>query len=136
MLMASTYPTEVVQAARWTRENPSISGQALEDAMQKQPWDPSIKALAAVPQSLQMMNDKLDWTQRLGDAFLSQQEDLLAAVQGLRQRAEASGNLKSTEQVKVSKSPAPATGGPATGGKGPAIVIEFLNARLHVCARL
>ena len=124
MLMASTYPTEVVQAARWRRENPGISGQALEDAMQKQPWDPSVKALAAVPQSLQMMNDKLDWTQRLGDAFLAQQEDLLAAVQGLRQRAEASGNLKSTEQVKVSKSPAPATGGPTTGGKGPAIVIE------------
>ena len=124
MLMASTYPTEVVQAARWTRENPGISGQALQDAMQKQPWDPSVKALAAVPQTLQMMNDKLDWTQRLGDAFLAQQEDLLAAVQGLRQRAEASGNLKSTEQVKVSKSPAPATGGPATGGQGPAIIIE------------
>ena len=60
MLMASTYPTEVVQAARWTRENSSVSGQALEDAMQKQSWDPSVKALTAVPQTLQMMSDKLD----------------------------------------------------------------------------
>lgn len=124
MLMASTYPTEVVQAARWRRDNPGISGQVLEDAMQEQPWDPSVKALVAVPQTLQMMNDKLDWTQRLGDAFLAQQEDLLAAVQALRRRAEASGNLKSTEHVKVGKSPAPTTGGGATGGKGQAITIE------------
>lgn len=123
MLMASTYPTEVVQAARWIRENPGLSGQALEDALQNQPWDPSIKALAAVPQSLQMMNDKLDWTQRLGDAFLAQQENLLAAVQGLRQRAEASGNLNSSEHVKISRSPASPTGGPATNGQGPAITI-------------
>src|SRR5206468_5013457 len=66
VLMASTYPLEVVQAARWSRDNPSVSGQALEDAMQKQTWDPSVKALTAVPQTLQMMNDKLDWTQQLG----------------------------------------------------------------------
>jgi hypothetical protein len=103
ILMASTYPTEVVQAARWARENSKVSGQALQDAMQKQPWDPSVKALTAVPQTLQMMSDKLDWTQQLGDAFLGQQEELLAAVQALRKRAEAAGNLKSTEQQKVSK---------------------------------
>ena len=84
MLMASTYPTEVVQAARWAKEHPGVSGTALEDAMQKQPWDPSVKALAAVPQALQMMSDKLEWTQQLGDAFLGQQEELLAAVQHLR----------------------------------------------------
>jgi hypothetical protein len=103
MLMASTYPTEVVQAARWVRDNAHITGQALSDAMQKQPWDPSVKALTGVPQVLQMMSDKLDWTQQLGDAFLSQQKDLLAAVQHLRQRAEASGHLKSTEKQTVKK---------------------------------
>ena len=71
--------------------------------MQKQAWDPSVKALTAVPQTLLMMSDKLDWTQQLGDAFLGQQAELLAAVQALRQRAEAAGNLKSTEQQTVSK---------------------------------
>src|SRR5262245_19228129 len=59
MLMASTYPTEVVQAARWARENANLAGKALEDAVQKQPWDPSVKALTAVPQALAMMSDKL-----------------------------------------------------------------------------
>jgi len=103
ILMASTYPTEVVQAARWARENANVTGQALQDAMQKQSWDPSVKALTAVPQTLQMMSDKLDWTQQLGDAFLGQQAELLAAVQALRQRAEAAGHLKSTDQQKVSK---------------------------------
>ena len=62
VLMASTYPLEVVQAARWTSQNPNMTGKALEDAMAKQTWDPSVKALAAVPQTLQMMSDKLDWT--------------------------------------------------------------------------
>jgi uncharacterized protein DUF3300 len=104
ILMASTYPTEVVQAARWVRENTKVTGQALQDAMQKQSWDPSVKALTAVPQTLQMMSDKLDWTQQLGDAFLGQQAELLAAVQVLRQRAEAAGHLKSTDQQKVSRS--------------------------------
>jgi Protein of unknown function (DUF3300) len=104
ILMASTYPTEVVQAARWVRENTKVTGQALQDAMQKQPWDPSVKALTAVPQTLQMMSDKLDWTQKLGDAFLGQQAELLAAVQVLRQRADAAGHLKSTDQQRVSKS--------------------------------
>jgi Protein of unknown function (DUF3300) len=113
ILMASTYPTEVVQAARWTRENANVSGQALQDAMQKQPWDPSVKALTAIPQTLQMMSDKLDWTQQLGDAFLGQQAELLAAVQVLRQRAEAAGHLKSTDQQKVSKA-TKTVGGSAT----------------------
>jgi Protein of unknown function (DUF3300) len=116
MLMASTYPTEVVQAARWTKEHPGVSGAALEDAMQHQPWDPSVKALTAVPQALQMMSDKLDWTQQLGDAFLGQQEDLLAAVQRLRERAHSAGRLKSTEQQTVRTVRAPSgDGGPRAG---------------------
>src|SRR6188508_170730 len=71
VLMASTYPLEVVEAARWSKENPGVTGQALQDAMQKQSWDPSVKALTAVPQTLQMMNDQIKWTQDLGDAFLA-----------------------------------------------------------------
>gem|GEM_PF-6729048 len=89
VLMASTYPLEVVEAARWQRENSNVTGQALEDAMQKQAWDASVKALTSIPQTLQMMNDKLDWTQQLGDAFLAQQKDVLDAVQRLRGRADA-----------------------------------------------
>src|SRR5262249_800207 len=84
VLMASTYPLEVVEAAGWSGDNAGVKGQALQDAMQKQSWDPSVKALTAVPQTLQMMSDKIDWTQQLGDAFLAQQQDVLDAVQRLR----------------------------------------------------
>src|SRR5262245_58566915 len=117
VLMASTYPLEVVEAARWSQSNPGVTGQALEDAMQKQSWDPSVKALTAVPQTLQMMNDKLEWTRELGDAFLAQQADVLDAVQRLRQRADNAGNLKTTQQQRVTKTPAPARA-PA-GGAAP-----------------
>ena len=101
--MASTYPLEVVQAARWAKANPNVKGKALEDTMQKQPWDASVKSLTAFPTVLDMMNDKLDWTQQLGDAFLAQQQDVLAAVQALRERADKAGNLKTTKQQKVTK---------------------------------
>ena len=101
ILMASTYPLEVVQAARWTKENPKVTGKALEDAMQKQTWDPSVKSLTATPQVLAMMNDKLDWMQKLGDAFLAQQKDMLDGVQRLRSKALAAGNLKSGKEQKV-----------------------------------
>ena len=101
ILMASTYPLEVVAAARWSQANPSVGGEALQSAMAQQSWDPSVKALTAVPQTLQMMNEKLDWTQQLGDAFLAQQGDVLDAVQRLRARADASGQLKSTPEQKV-----------------------------------
>ncbi|MCP3419037.1 DUF3300 domain-containing protein [Bradyrhizobium brasilense] len=123
ILMASTYPLEVVEAARWSQDNKTVTGKALEDAMQKQSWDPSVKALAAVPQVLQMMNDKLDWTQQLGDAFLAQEQDVMSAVQTLRQRAEAAGNLKSTPQQKVIKS-APPADVTAPSGMQQAISIE------------
>src|SRR5215475_685772 len=105
VLMVSTYPIEVVQAARWSRDNPGVSGQALEEAMQKQSWDPSVKSLTAAPQTLQLMNDKLDWTQQLGDAFLAQQSDVLDAVQRLRARADSNGYLKSTPEQKVTTTP-------------------------------
>jgi Protein of unknown function (DUF3300)/Chaperone of endosialidase len=122
ILMASTYPLEVVEAARWVKENPKVTGQALEDAMQKQPWDPSVKALAALPQTLQMMNDELKWTQDLGDAFLAQQSDVLDAIQRLRARADVTGNLKSTPQQRVTRTSRP-SGSPSSAPRS-AYVIE------------
>jgi uncharacterized membrane protein YgcG len=101
ILMASTYPLEVVSAARWSKANPNVKDKALEDAMQKQTWDPSVKSLAAFPSVLAMLNDKLDMTQKLGDAFLGQQKEVMAAIQGLRAKAEKAGNLKSGKEQKV-----------------------------------
>ncbi len=101
ILMASTYPLEVVSAARWAKDNPKITGKALEDAMQNQTWDASVKSLTAVPQVLAMMNEKLDWTQKLGDAFLGQQKELMDAIQGLRAKAKEAGNLESTKEQLV-----------------------------------
>lgn len=101
VLMAATYPLEIVQAARWVKANPKVSGKALEDAMAKQAWDPAVKSLTSVPQVLQQMNDKLDWTQKLGDAFLAQQGEVMDTVQMLRAKADATGNLKTTEQQVV-----------------------------------
>jgi hypothetical protein len=100
VLMASTYPLEVVQAERWRKANPSLKDKALEDALQQQPWDASVKSLAVFPQVLTMMSDKIDWTQKLGDAFLAQQQDVMATAQALRQGAEG-GTLKDTKEQKV-----------------------------------
>ena len=102
ILTASTYPLEVVQAARWVNEHSNVQGQALQDAMQQQPWDASVKGLTAVPQVLAMMNDKLDWTQQVGEAFLAQASDVSNAIQQLRAKAAANGNLKTSKQLKVS----------------------------------
>ena len=101
VLMAATYPLEVVQAARWVKANPNVKGEAAVKAVESQPWDVSVKSLVAFPQALEPMNEKLDWTQKLGDAFLADQKAVLDAVQRLRQRADKSGNLKSNEQQKV-----------------------------------
>ncbi|MGC2587117.1 MAG: DUF3300 domain-containing protein, partial [Pseudolabrys sp.] len=122
VLTASTYPLEVVMAARWSEKNPDLKGAALEDAMQKEPWDPSVKGLTSVPQVLAMMSDKLDWTQQLGEAFLAQPDDIQNAVQALRARADEAGNLKSSKEQKVRRVAAP----PSTGYVGPPeyIVIE------------
>ena len=89
VLMASTYPLEIVQAARWVKANPNVKGEAAVKAVENQPWDVSVKSLVAFPQVLEPMNDKLDWTQKLGDAFLAQQKDVLAAVQRLRAQGAA-----------------------------------------------
>lgn len=101
ILMASTYPLEVVRAERWVKENENLQGDALAKALEQQSWDPSVKSLVNFPQVLTMMNEKLDWTQKLGDAFLAQQKDVMAAVQKLRAKAQEQGNLESSEQQKV-----------------------------------
>jgi len=107
ILMASTYPLEVVQAARFAKANASLTGTQLDDALKKETWDDSVKSLVAFPQVLTMMNEKLDWTQNLGDAFLGQQKDLMDAIQRLRGKAEAAGTLKSTSEQTVTVAPAP-----------------------------
>jgi len=101
ILMASTYPLEVVQAGRWVKTNQNLKGDALATALEKQDWDPSVKSLVNFPQVLDMMNEKLDWTQKMGDAFLAQQKDVMDTVQKLRLKAYGEGNLKTTEQQKV-----------------------------------
>ncbi|CAD6557093.1 hypothetical protein LMG28727_06275 [Paraburkholderia kirstenboschensis] len=119
--MASTYPLEIVHAARWVKANPNVKGDAAVKAVQNQPWDASVKSMVAFPQILEPMYDKLDWTQKLGDAFLAQQKDVFAAVQRLRARAQESGNLKSNEQQKVIVEPPPA------GGQTTVVRIEPAN---------
>jgi len=101
VLMASTYPLEVVQAARWQKANPNLKDKALEDALQGQPWDPAVKSLATLPQVLTMMNEKLEWTTKLGDAFLAQQADVMKTAQRLRKKAADAGNLASTPEQTV-----------------------------------
>jgi hypothetical protein len=101
VFMASTYPLEIVQAERWVKANPKLKDKALEDALAKQPWEAAVKSLTAVPQVLTMMSEKIDWTQKLGDAFLAQKEDVFQTVQNLRAKANAQGNLKTTPEQKV-----------------------------------
>ena len=105
VLMASTYPLDVVQAARWRKEpaNKKLKDDALAKALEAKAWDPSIKALTQFPDVLEMMSDQLEWTQELGDAFLAQEEDVFARVQFLRQKADAAGNLKTNKEQKVRK---------------------------------
>ena len=111
VLMASTYPLEIVQAARFAKANPSMQGDALNEALKQQTWDDSVKSLVAFPQVLTMLNDKLDWTQKLGDAVLAQQADVMTAVQRLRLKAQSEGNLQTTAQQTVAVAPAePAAG--------------------------
>ena len=117
VFMASTYPLEIVQAARWSKEHPDVKGDAVAKEMEKQTWDPSVKSLVAFPDVLTMMNEKIDWTQKLGDAFLAQQKDVMDAVQRLRVKAKESGNLKSSKEQTVKTEPAPA------GAPAPQIII-------------
>jgi hypothetical protein len=125
ILTASTYPIEVVEAERWLSAHPNVHGDALQDAMQQQPWDASVKGLTTVPQVLSMMNDKLDWTQQLGEAFLAQPNDVSYAIQLLRAKAQANGNLRSSDKIRVSTiapPEPPPPPGPVPVGVDPALL--------------
>ena len=122
--MASTYPLEIVEAARWIKKNPDLKDKELQDALQDQNWDPSVKSLTAFPQTLQMLNDKLDWTTQLGDAFLANQKDVMNAVQALRKKAKSQGNLESNKQQTVKVKPEP------TGTQTQTIIIEPANPQV------
>ena len=101
ILMASTYPLEVVEAARWSKAHPEFQGEVSVEAVAQYQWDPSVKSLVAFPHILATMDEKLDWMQRLGEAFLSQQQDVMESIQKLRQAASAAGNLESNDQILV-----------------------------------
>jgi len=103
VLMASTYPLEVVQADRWVREHKTLKGEQQKTEVDKQAWDESVKSLVATPDVLSMMSTKLDWTLKLGDAVLAQQADVMDAIQRLRTKAEANNKLTSTKQQTVTK---------------------------------
>ena len=101
ILMAATYPFEVVEADRWLTKNPYVTGDALDQALQSKDWDVSILALCHYPKVLAMMSENLSWTARLGDAFANQEEDVMDTVQELRARARAAGNLSTTPEQRV-----------------------------------
>src|SRR6266403_1003138 len=100
-LAASTYPLELIQLQQWLAKNPGLKDKALADTVAKQTWDPSIQAMAALPDVVKRLADDIQWTTDLGNAFLAQQSGVMDAVQRMRKKAQETGNLKSTEQQKV-----------------------------------
>jgi len=114
VLAASTYPTQVVEADRWMQENSSLKGPSLAQAVNQQSWDPSVKALTQFPSALAMMDTNLAWTSALGEAYVSESQSVLAAIQVMRGRAQRAGHLQSTPQESVTN-------------EGQTIVIEPAN---------
>ena len=102
ILAAATYPDQIVEADRWVQQHPELKGQQLGQEVDKQAWDPSVKALVEFPSVLANMDKNLSWTSSLGDAYVNQQQEVMNAVQVMRDRAKQAGNLKSTSQEKVS----------------------------------
>jgi hypothetical protein len=111
LFMATTYPDDFAAAAAWSKSHPNDKGDAAVKLVENQPWDPSVASLVAFPEVLITFGDKPDWVRNMGDAFLAQPEDVMNAVQRLRQKAQQAGNLKSNEEIKVStqKPEAPVT---------------------------
>ncbi|HUB80106.1 MAG TPA: DUF3300 domain-containing protein [Bryobacteraceae bacterium] len=105
ILVASTYPLEVVEAFQWLQHNPGLTGAALTSAAQQQNWDASVQALVVFPDVVKRLNDDVTWTTNLGNAFLAQQAEVMDAVQRLRQKAQQAGKLNSTPQETVSSVP-------------------------------
>src|SRR3984893_7907382 len=117
ILAAATYPDQIVEADRWLQQHSGLKSEQLGQELDQQPWDPSVKALAEFSSVLANMNKNLSWTSSLGDAYVNQQQQVMDAVQVMRDRAEKAGNLKSTSQEKVSK-------------KGQTIVIEPVDPQV------
>jgi hypothetical protein len=101
VLVASTYPLEIIQLQQWIQKNSALKGADLTNALEKQDWDPSIQAMAVFPDLVKRMGDNIKWTTDLGNAFLAQQSDTMDAVQRMRMKAKDAGQLKSSEQQKV-----------------------------------
>jgi hypothetical protein len=101
VLIASTYPLEIVEAARWSRQNPQLAGENAVAAVADREWDPSVKALVAFPELLARMDEDLGWTRSLGDAMLFQEDQVMDSIQFLRARADAAGSLETTEYTRV-----------------------------------
>src|SRR5260370_19233370 len=101
ILAASTFPESVVEADQWLQAHPDLKGDALAQAVDQQPWDSSVKALTAFASVLGNMDKNLSWTSSLGDAYYNQEQDVMDAVQAMRQRAQEAGNLLTTEQQTV-----------------------------------
>jgi Protein of unknown function (DUF3300) len=101
VLAASTYPLEIVQLQQWLAKHKDLKDKALVDAVQRENWDPSVQAMAALPDVVKQLADNIKWTSELGNAFLAQESDVMNAVQRLRAEAQSAGKLKSNEQMKV-----------------------------------
>src|SRR2546430_15072287 len=99
-LAASTYPLEIIQLHQWLAKHPKLKEKELAAAMAKEPWDPSVQAMAALPDVVKRLAEDIQWTTDLGNAFLAQQSDVMEAVQRMRKKAQDKGTLKSTEQQK------------------------------------
>lgn len=101
VLAASTYPLEVIQLEQWLEKHKDLKGKALVDAVAKETWDPSVQGLADLPDVVRQLGDNIKWTTELGNAFLAQQSDVMNAVQRMRAKAQGTGKLKSSDQMKV-----------------------------------
>src|ERR1700741_1948452 len=101
VLASSTYPLELIQLQQWLQKNSGLKDKALVDAVQKQPWDPSIQAMAALPDVVKRLADDIQWTTDLGNTFLAQQKDVMDAIQRMRAKAQSNGALQSNQQQKV-----------------------------------
>jgi uncharacterized membrane protein YgcG len=117
VLAGSVHPTEIVEADRWMQANTNLQGQALATQVDQMPWDPSVKALTQFPSVLANMDKNLSWTSSLGEAYTNQEQDVMSAVQTMRQRAQSSGNLTSNTQQTVTS-------------QGPTIVIQPANPQV------
>jgi uncharacterized membrane protein YgcG len=117
ILAASTFPDQIVEADRWVQQHQDLKGDALAQAVDQQPWDPSVKALTAFPTVLGNMDKNLSWTSSLGDAYYNQQQAVMDAIQVMRHKAEQAGNLKSTPQQTVAQ-------------QGPDVVIQPANPQV------